>query len=146
MDFISATVRSRVMSRIRSQNTGPELLVRSCLHANGLRYKLHDRKLPGTPDIVFPSRRACVFVHGCFWHGCKRCKDGTRVIGSNRSYWVPKIERNRRRDRLSSKELKHLGWQVLVIWECETTNRKRIRGLVDTIKRIKPGTLRRTER
>jgi DNA mismatch endonuclease (patch repair protein) len=137
MDRIPQTVRSRIMSQIRSKNTTPERVVRSFLHAAGLRYAIHAQQMPGTPDIVLPSRRACVFVHGCFWHGCRRCKDGTRAIGSNRGYWVPKIARNRRRDQITIKELKSRGWRVFVIWECQITEANNLRRLAHQIKKLR---------
>src|SRR6267154_5015011 len=117
MDKVSKLVRSRIMARITSRDTTPEIAVRSYLHAAGLRFRLHLRKLPGTPDIVFSSRRVCVFVHGCFWHGCTRCKDGTRRVGSNRSYWIQKLKRNRLRDTHAKRNLRRMGWRVIVIWE-----------------------------
>ena len=122
MDRVSPQVRSRMMSRIRSKDTEPELRVRKYLHAAGCRYRLHVSSLPGKPDIVFVIRRVCIFVHGCFWHGCRKCTDGTRKPLSNRSYWLPKIQRNKERDRLHTRKLRAAGWRVLVIWECETAN------------------------
>ena len=96
MDRLTSEHRSENMRRIRSTDTEPEVKVRRFLHSQGLRYRLHDRKLAGKPDLVFPALRACVFVHGCFWHGCRKCIDGTRRVRSRTGYWGPKIENNRR--------------------------------------------------
>lgn len=119
MDRVSAAVRSRMMARIRGTDTAPERRVRSALHRAGLRFRLHDSKLPGKPDIVFPSRQTCVFIHGCFWHQCPKCATGSRQVGSNHSYWAPKLARNQARDTEAAAWLRHGGWKVLVIWECE---------------------------
>jgi len=115
------TDRSANMRAIRSKDMRPELAVRSMVHGLGYRYRLHARSLPGTPDLVFSSRRKAIFVHGCFWHshGCK----SSHVPKSNRGYWIPKLRRNRDRDAKSLKALKSQGWTALVIWECETGNR-----------------------
>jgi DNA mismatch endonuclease (patch repair protein) len=137
MDRVSPKVRSRNMARITSVNTLPERTVRSFLHARGLRYRLHAHTLPGQPDLVFRSRRACVFVHGCFWHGCPKCSDGTRKVKSNRSYWTSKIARNKRRDLVALKALRRNGWKVCVIWECEIENPKRLGRLLDQIQKRK---------
>jgi|SRR5438067_5780175 len=118
MDRVSSLVRSKMMSRIRDKNTQPELRVRRYLHQSGLRYRLHVAKLPGKPDLVFPSRRTCLFIHGCFWHGCDKCKDGRKPL-SNRGYWLPKIRRNKWRDLQHVRSLRAAGWTVLAIWECE---------------------------
>ena len=117
-DKVARDVRSRIMGSVRSKGTKPEIVLRSNLHRLGYRYRLHGPDLPGCPDLVFPSRRKVVFVHGCFWHihaGCAR----SRFPASNRDYWIPKLERNRRRDRENQAALIELGWGVLVVWECE---------------------------
>lgn len=119
MDKLTARQRSENMRQIRSANTQPELTVRRFLHAQGLRYRLHARDLPGTPDLVFPGLRACLFVHGCYWHGCRKCVDGTRKVRSRTDYWRAKIRGNQRRDIKHQKELRALAWSVLVIWECD---------------------------
>jgi len=134
MDRVTPATRSRIMARIGSKNTAPELAVRSYLHAVGLRYNLHVSSLPGTPDMVFPCLSACVFVHGCFWHGCRRCKDGKRAVQSNRGYWIPKIRRNRRRDKLATRALRRSGWRVFVIWECETRNPSKLFKLARSLR------------
>jgi DNA mismatch endonuclease (patch repair protein) len=120
MDTLSPTGRSENMRRIRSQDTKPELAVRRYLHSRGLRFRLRPRDLPGKPDLVFRSRKVCVFVHGCFWHGCPRCIDGTRAVKSNAEFWKKKIEGNRARDQCNARKLLDRGWYVLKIWECQT--------------------------
>jgi len=107
------------MSRIRSKDTQPELRVRKLAHALGYRFRLHRRDLPGTPDLVFPSRGKVIFVHGCFWHAHANCKTAKRPT-SHRAYWDAKFKRNRDRDAANRKALSQLGWKSLVIWECET--------------------------
>lgn len=104
-DVHSKAVRSYNMSRIRSTNTKPEMLVRKFLHANGFRYKLHDKNLPGKPDIVLPKYKTVIFVHGCFWHNHRNCKLG-KIPRNNQQYWVPKIYGNVARDKLHLKEMK----------------------------------------
>src|SRR5438874_1822671 len=99
------------MARIRSRDTGPEIKVRRFLHATGLRYRVHHPKLAGKPDLVFPARGLCVFVHGCFWHGCPRCIDGTRAVKSNADYWRAKVETNAARDRRNEEALRGAGWK-----------------------------------
>lgn len=106
------------MSAIRGKDTKPEVLLRSLLHRDGYRFRLHRRDLPGTPDIVFPSRRKVVELRGCFWHqhpGCKKCT----VPQTRQDYWLPKLARNRERDRANEQAMRELGWNVLVVWECE---------------------------
>lgn len=106
------------MRRVRSKDTSPELKVRKALTAMGLRYRLHRRDLPGSPDIVMPGRRLAIFIHGCFWHG-HDCPRGARVPKSNQDYWLAKIGRNRERDNRNAEALAAQGWKVLVLWECE---------------------------
>jgi DNA mismatch endonuclease (patch repair protein) len=105
------------MSLIRSKDTAPETSLRSELHRRGLRFRLHRRDLPGSPDIVLPRFRLALFVHGCFWHG-HACRRG-HIARSNKSYWGPKIERNRRRDRRAHAALHRRGWASLTIWSCQ---------------------------
>ncbi|MCL4709604.1 MAG: DNA mismatch endonuclease Vsr [Pseudorhodoplanes sp.] len=107
------------MSRVRSKNTKPELRVRSYLHGRGLRYRIH-AKIPGRPDLVFPSRRIVLFVHGCFWHGHKGCRRAT-IPATRREFWKNKIETTSKRDVRIQSELEALGWTVMVIWECSIT-------------------------
>jgi DNA mismatch endonuclease (patch repair protein) len=113
----SPTERTRMMRSFKGRNTGLELTVRRMIHRMGYRFRLYRKDLPGTPDLVFVSRRKVLFVHGCFWHahGCPL----TRVPKSNRRYWVPKFRRNRARDKKNIATLRAEGWRYLVIWECE---------------------------
>lgn len=117
-DTISAERRSALMARIRSKDTKPELVVRRLLHGLGYRYVLHDKRLPGSPDLVFPSRRKVIFVHGCFWHG-HSCTLASNPK-TNTEFWMTKIEGNSRRDKQHRRALVKLGWDVGVVWECST--------------------------
>lgn len=115
-----SSARSAVMARVPAQGSAPERRVRAALRRLGLPgYRLHRRDLPGTPDIAYIGRRLAIFVHGCFWHG-HPCRRGNRVPETNKPYWLAKIERNRRRDQENHAALAALGFQTLVIWECET--------------------------
>jgi DNA mismatch endonuclease (patch repair protein) len=109
--------RSRNMAAIRSRDTKPEMYVRRAVHAAGFRYSLHRRDLPGHPDLTFPRYGVAAFVHGCFWHGHDACPDG-RFPKTNVSYWRPKIEANRQRDRRNARALRLRGWSVVVAREC----------------------------
>lgn len=122
-----------MMARISGKDTLPELLVRRYLHAAGLRYRIHAQELPGKPDVVFRPAKVCVFIHGCFWHGCAKCRDGQRKPRSNRSYWLPKIRRNKRRDQTHVLNLRGAGWAVFVIWECEIEKTANLERLVAAI-------------
>ncbi|OFM06551.1 very short patch repair endonuclease [Pseudomonas aeruginosa] len=106
------------MARVRSKDTKPEMQVRRLVHAMGYRYRLHDRKLPGHPDLVFKGRRKVIFVHGCFWHRHEGC-GLARLPKSRLDFWLPKLEGNRLRDARKLEQLNQLGWTSLVIWECE---------------------------
>lgn len=117
MDIFDRQKRSEVMSRVRGKDTKPELRVRSYLHAAGLRYVLHDKELPGKPDLSFPSRRVVVFVHGCFWHGHEGCKRAA-LPATRLEFWQAKIESNRRRDQRDREALEGRGWLVHTIWQC----------------------------
>jgi DNA mismatch endonuclease Vsr len=105
------------MRAIKGKNTKPELVVRRLLHAMGYRYRLHRRDLPGTPDIVFPTRRKAIQVHGCFWHQHKGCRHAT-VPTTRPNYWAPKLAMNVRRDRQTAAKMRALGWSLAVVWEC----------------------------
>ncbi len=137
MDLLSKAQRSANMAAIRSGNTQPEIAVRRALFAAGLRFRLHRRDLPGKPDIVFPSRKLVVFVHGCFWHGCSKCVDGKRIVKSNKTYWATKISGNRKRDKRNLTNLTRAGWRVEKIWECETQHPVKLANLIKKIKRSK---------
>src|SRR5262245_43917835 len=119
MDTLTKDERSARMSLIRSKNTQPELRVRRLLYSLGYRYRLHRRDLPGVPDLVFPSKRKILFVHGCFWHAHDNCSVANRPK-TRHSFWTNKFERNKERDRANVRSLRRAGWQVLTIWECET--------------------------
>lgn len=134
-DILDPSVRSRVMARIRGKHTRPELLVRRFLWANGFRYRLHVRTLPGTPDIVLPAYRTVIFVHGCFWHGHPGCKDN-RMPQTNAAFWEKKLHNNVARDAVQVAALQRLGWQVLTVWECELATRHRAARLVALLKDI----------
>lgn len=118
MDKLSVERRSANMRQIKSKDTSPELLLRRMLHRLGYRFRIHRKDLPGKPDIVFPSRRKVIFVHGCFWHQHPGCREG-RVPGSRREYWEPKLARNQQRDSAAQTALKEQGWDYLLVWECE---------------------------
>ena len=120
-DVFSAEKRSWVMGKVRGKNTSAELKVRSLAHHLGFRFRLNRTDLPGKPDIVFPSRKKAIFVHGCFWHG-HDCLRGNRCPKTNTEYWTEKIRKNIERDNKSQTDLKTLGWNVLVVWECELIN------------------------
>jgi len=113
--------RSYNMQQIRSKDTKPEMLVRRFLHANGFRYKLHDKSLPGKPDIVLPKYRTVIFVHGCFWHGHKNCKY-FKIPKTRTKWWTDKINRNLENDKKVIKLLKKDKWDVVVIWQCRMKN------------------------
>lgn len=105
------------MARIRSGDTAPEVKLRRKLHAGGFRYLLHDKRLPGRPDMVFPRYRAAVFVHGCFWHRHPKCRYAT-MPKTNKKFWREKLNRNVNRDTRQQTELSASGWRIAVIWEC----------------------------
>lgn len=117
-DVFTPEQRSAVMRRVKARNTGPEIAVRRLLWGAGYRYRLHRADLPGRPDLSLASRRAAIFVHGCFWHG-HDCVRGARKPKANADYWAAKIIRNRDRDARAVSALAKLGWRSIVIWECE---------------------------
>lgn len=123
MDTLNLEERSERMSRIRSKDTAPEMVVRRLVHGMGYRYRLHGKDLPGCPDLVFRTREKVIFVHGCYWHrhtdsACKLA----RLPKSRLDFWGPKLERNRQRDMQIQEKLKDMNWKVLVVWECELKN------------------------
>lgn len=124
VDVVPPDVRSRMMSGIRGKNTRPEMLLRRGLHRAGFRYKLHDRSLPGRPDMVFPRRRAVLFAHGCFWHGhnCHLFK----WPATREEFWKTKIGRNREVDARAEKALKTAGWRRAIVWECALRGKSRM--------------------
>ena len=119
MDIVTRSQRSFIMSRIRSKDTKPEIVVRKKLFESGLRYRIHVKDLPGTPDIAIKKYKIVVDVRGCFWHGHGKCKFSSKPK-SNKSYWLEKIDRNKQRDRANLIELRKMGYRVFVVWECKT--------------------------
>ena len=125
MDVLTTQQRHKNMASIRSTNTKPEILVRKYLWRQGFRYRLNNPRLPGHPDIVLRKYRTCVFVNGCFWHG-HDCKKGSRRPKSNQDYWLTKISKNQKRDAVNQAALLNLGWDVLILWECELRNQDQL--------------------
>ncbi len=119
MDSLTKEKRSWNMSRVRSQDTKPEMIVRSFLHREGYRFRLHVKYLPGKPDIVLPKYKTVIEVRGCFWHRHPGCKVST-MPSTNKDFWQNKFRQNVERDKKNESELKMLGWKVIVIWGCET--------------------------
>lgn len=118
MDRISVEKRSANMSKVKSKDTKPELIVRALLHRNGLRFRLHRKDLPGHPDIVLPKYKIAIFVHGCFWHQHPGCRKAT-VPKQNTEFWLSKLQKNCERDKKNKAALLELGWKVVVLWECD---------------------------
>jgi DNA mismatch endonuclease (patch repair protein) len=131
MDRVSKQVRSRIMSSVKTTDTGAELQLRSLVHIMGYRYSLHRRDLPGKPDLVFCCRKKIIFVHGCFWHG-HACRYG-RLPKSKLDYWEPKIQSNTARDKRQQAKLRRQGWSVMVVWQCQL---RRIDALTKRIRRF----------
>jgi DNA mismatch endonuclease (patch repair protein) len=126
-DRLTKERRSWNMSHIRGKNTAPEMRVRSALHRLGFRFRIHERKLPGKPDVVLAKYKTVVFVHGCFWHQHRGCIDCSRPR-SNANYWTQKLHGNVVRGRRHKAALKRLGWRVITVWECQTTDIKTLAG------------------
>ena len=131
-DRLSTQQRHHCMSRIRGKNTKPEILVRKGLHARGFRFRLHNKKLPGSPDIVLPKYGVAIMVNGCFWHGHKGCRYATKPK-SNVEFWETKIARNRHRDEVTTAHLEALGWTVITIWECELRTNSQLDDRLNTL-------------
>ena len=133
MDTFSDKKRSKIMQNIKSKNTKPELVIRKLLHSKGYRFKIHDKKLPGNPDIVMPKRMVVVNVHGCYWHyhGCSR----SNIPKTQTGYWVDKLENNKRRDFQNKRKLKKLGWRVIDVWEC-TLKKKNLEKTFNKLERL----------
>lgn len=137
-DVHEPKVRSYNMSKIKGKDTKPEILVRKFLHANGYRYRLHDKKLPGKPDIVLKKHNSVIFIHGCFWHGHKGCK--YFVIPKTRTqWWLNKINRNKEKDKESTETLQKEGWNIITIWECELKKEKCEKTLQELIQKLLNG-------
>ena len=132
MDRISPEQRSRTMRAIHGKNTKPEMIVRRYLYANGFRYRVNVRTLPGTPDIVLRKYATVIFIHGCFWHGHDECNAG-RTPKSNVDFWEKKIKRNKERDIEVRARLKEAGWRTMVVWECQLRPKRREETLRDIV-------------
>ena len=132
MDHLTAAERSKNMARIKSKNTKPELLVRKLLFANGLRYRLHAKDLPGKPDIYIKKYKTVIDIRGCFWHAHDNCKLATKPK-TNKNYWVTKIQNNKERDLVNQKLLEDLGFKVFIIWECEIRNQQNLSSIIINI-------------
>lgn len=135
-------IRSKIMRSVKQANTDPELAVRRSLHSLGLRYRIHRRDLPGTPDIVFPKQRLAIFVHGCFWHRHPNCQ-ASSTPKTNLEFWEKKFSANVLRDARNAAALKSAGWRVMTIWECET---KKLRKLERQVNRVRRALARKTGR
>lgn len=135
MDHLTREQRSWNMSRIRGRDTKPELAVRSTLHRLGYRFRVSKRELPGCPDIVLARHHLVVFVHGCFWHRHRGCRFAY-TPKSNASFWSKKFEKNVERDSLNVRELRRLGWRVIVIWECQTADRKALIKRLSAVSKV----------
>ncbi len=131
-DILTPSQRHKCMTSIRGKNTKPEILVRKGLHARGFRFRLHNKKLPGSPDIVLPKYGVAIMVNGCFWHGHKGCRYATKPK-SNVEFWETKIARNRHRDEVTTAHLEALGWTVITIWECELRNSSQLDERLDAL-------------
>ena len=131
-DNLTPSQRRKTMHRVKSKNTTPEMKVRRLVHGLGYRYRLHAPNLPGKPDLVFPKYKKIIMVNGCFWHGHEGCSASERP-SSNTDYWNAKLDRNKKRDRENIRKLEEAGWEVTVIWECQT---KKEDELLELIKGI----------
>jgi DNA mismatch endonuclease, patch repair protein len=124
-DNLTAEQRRRAMARVQQKNTKPEIIIRSLLHGLGYRFRLHNKKLSGTPDIVLPKYKTVIFVHGCFWHQHEGCRKSNRPT-SNVEYWNTKLDRNIKRDAKNVEALKESGWNPILVWECELKDRAKL--------------------
>ena len=133
MDSITKLQRSKNMTAIKSKNTKPELVIRKLLHSKGYRYKIHDKKLPGKPDIVMPKLKVVVNVHGCYWHyhGCNK----SNIPKTQTRYWLNKLENNKKRDFQNKRKLIKLGWKVIDVWEC-TLKKKNLDKTLNKLERM----------
>ena len=134
-DTFTRAERSRIMAAVKGKDTKPEMVVRKLVWRLGARYRLHVQRLPGCPDIVFVSQRKVIFVHGCFWHR-HSCPDGRSTPATRTKYWNAKFARNKARDVKSRKALWKQGWDVLVIWECQTRRPEWLRGRLSKFLRV----------
>jgi DNA mismatch endonuclease (patch repair protein) len=134
-DIFTAEKRSSIMRQVKGRNTKPEMLVRRFLHSLGFRFRVYDKKLPCHPDIVLKKYKVVIFVNGCFWHGHENCKY-FRLPKSNVEFWKNKIQTNIKRDEFCNKQLKALGWRVIVIWECELKGEKKQETLTQLVESL----------
>ena len=138
MDIYSKSNRSKIMSKISGNETKPEIMVRKYLFSHGFRFLKNDKRYPGKPDIVLPKHRTIVFIHGCFWHG-HDCKAG-KLPETNTDFWRKKIKDNIERDQRNQDNLSNLGWNVIVVWQCELRNliskEKRLQSLIKEIRKL----------
>jgi DNA mismatch endonuclease, patch repair protein len=125
VDVFSEEKRSWIMSRVKNKDTKPEIIVRSIIHRLGYRFRKNSLNLPGRPDIVLARHRKVIFVHGCFWHGHKKCKRASRP-STNKVFWAKKLDTNIDRDIHNNKVLKSLGWKTLIIWECQMKDQDKL--------------------
>lgn len=135
-DVFTAEKRSWIMSRVRGKDTQPELVVRSIVHGMGFRYRLHQSDLPGKPDLVLTRHKKVIFVHGCFWHGHKSCRKSGRP-STNTKFWNDKLNRNQARDLKTRRMLQVRGWRCLVVWECQTKDRNRLKKRLASFLNVK---------
>jgi len=129
-DVFSREKRSWIMSRVKGRNTKPEKLVRSFVHRMGFRFRVHRRDLPGNPDIVLARHKKVIFVHGCFWHGHKRCQRSKRPT-TNKDFWNKKLDENIERDKRFRRKLRRMDWKVLIVWQCETRKPEKLLGKLE---------------
>ena len=135
-DIFSPERRSEIMSKISGKDTKPEILVRKFLFAQGLRFRKNDKRFPGKPDIVLPKYKTVVFIHGCFWHGHFNCRK-SKLPETRKEFWEIKINSNIERDNRDLQKLKELGWQTIIVWQCELSSKKRIDSLNRLLNDIK---------
>ena len=129
MDRFTPSQRSSIMRKVKAKNTKPEIIVRNMVYSMGFRYRLNRRNLPGSPDLVFTGRKKAIFVHGCFWHQHQGCRHST-LPSARQEYWSTKLTANRVRDERTSALLMEMGWQVLIVWECELKDQDRVKGFL----------------
>ena len=134
-DIYDKEKRSEIMSHIRGKNTKPEVTLRKALFAQGFRYRINDKRLPGKPDIVFPKYKTAIFIHGCFWHGHEGCKYAY-TPKTNTGFWVQKVQGNKERDIRTQTLLEAQGWNVLVVWECEIKGKEQLNEVASQISAI----------
>lgn len=139
-DVFTRDKRSWLMSKIRGVDTSPEKLVRSFLHRRGFRFRLHDARLPGKPDIVLQRYRTIILVNGCFWHGHRACRKGRHLPESNFEFWERKITANIGRDKATKKLLRKMGWTVLTLWECQVRRPEALELLLKPLLRCRGAT------